>query len=376
MFITYQELGKYKFEPYKPCPCESGIKYKFCCYLKSKNEKINSNEYNSKRLYFESHKLFKDTDFKMCFGFVKEDCEHGYIDAHSLQNNGVIDKIAEDNHVYYLDMNFDKKTMLPKLEFKKKGKNQASTFYGFCKHHDEIYFSNIEDKPYEDLDEQNFWYAFRAHCFESHRKYRLKKSYSNLFKKFPSATQNLEILGSYRNNELNLKDMELEYCRFKRVYENKSFNEIESFVKVLPFKAGFTATTAVAVNVDLNGNETINIYDYDEKLFVPSVYISVIPKNDETLLIVSRFKEDECYSGFLSALKNNRDDDLLFSYISFCLAEYSENIYFSPKLIDSISNEERNLITNAFLGFLSPTPEARLKNMISTFKLNLFKFTL
>src|SRR5690606_8074829 len=162
LFQTYQELKKFRFDPYKPCSCESGKKYKFCCYLKSKNEKVNRDEYTSKRLYFESHKSFKDTDFKMCFGFAKEDCEHGFIGAHSLQNNGVLDKIAENNHVYCLDMNFDEKTLLPKLEFVKKGKNQASTFYGFCKHHDEVYFSEIEDKPYVASDEQNFAYAFRA----------------------------------------------------------------------------------------------------------------------------------------------------------------------------------------------------------------------
>lgn len=239
-------------------------------------------------------------------------------------------------------MNFDESTLLPKLEFVRKGNNQSSTFYGFCKHHDEIYFSNIEDKPYEGSDEQNFGYAFKAHYFEAYRKYRLKKSFSNLFKKLPSVTLNLEILGRYRNTELNIKDMELEYSRFKKIYENKSFDEIESFVKVLPFKVGFSATTAFALNVDLNGKETINIYDYDEKLFVPSVYISVIPKTDETLLIVSRFKEDECYSEFLRALIENDNDNLLFSYISFCLAEYSENIYFSPSVIDNTSLSEKN----------------------------------
>src|SRR5690606_25776780 len=116
--------------------------------------------------------------------------------------------------------------------------------------------------------------------------------------------------------------------------------------------------------------------DYDEKLFVPGVYISIVPKTDETLIIISRFKEDECYSDFIRALKDNKDDDLLFSYISFCLAEYSENIYFSPKVIDSISTKEKEIISEAFLSFISPTPELRIKSMLNTFKLNLFKLTL
>ncbi|TKI44843.1 hypothetical protein [Lysinibacillus tabacifolii] len=239
-----------------------------------------------------------------------------------------------------------------------------------------MYFSKIEDVDYQNTEEQNFWFAFRAHCFESHRKYRLKKSYAQLFKKYPFATRNLEIVGMYKNNELDLKDVDIEYSRFKSAYESKNFGDIESFVKVLPFKVGFTATTAVAVNIDLNGNETIDIYDYDEKLFVPSVYISIIPKNDSTLVIVSRFKEDSCYEGFMKALENNTDDNLLFSYLSFCLAEFSENIYFSPQLIDSISEAEKNIISTAFMGIISPTPELRMKNMLSTFRLNLFNYTI
>lgn len=374
MFTTSKNLKKYRFEPYKPCPCESGKKYKFCCYLKKGEKTIDVKKFNSKRLYFEAHKHFKDTDFQMCFGFHQEECNQGFIGAHSLQNNGVLSQIATDNHVYSLDMNFDEYTTLPKLKFKLTGKNQASKFFGFCKHHDKTYFSKIEDTYYQNTDEQNFYFAFRAHCFESHRKYRLQKSFVHLFKKYPFATHNLQILGLYKNNELNMKDMDIEYRRFKTAYENKDFGAIESFVKVLPFKVGFTATTAVAVNVDLTGNETVDIYNYDEKLFVPSVYISIIPKDNHTLIIVSRFKEDSCYESFMQVLKSNTDDKLLFRYLSFCLAEFSENVYFSPKLIDNLSEIDKNIILNAFLGPLSATPQLRLKNMFSTSKLNLFNY--
>lgn len=94
----------YVFPPYESCPCESGKKYKFCCFAKSKNITNNQN-YNAKRLYSEAHKHFRDTDFKTCFGF-DTNCNYGYIGAHSLQNNGVLNLIADENHVYMLEMNF------------------------------------------------------------------------------------------------------------------------------------------------------------------------------------------------------------------------------------------------------------------------------
>lgn len=375
MFANKKRLKKFRFESYEPCPCESGKKYKFCCYVKAKQNKPKSADYNHKRLSAEAFKAIKNTDFKTCFGFDKSECKNGFSNAHSLQNKGVLNKLQEDNHVYYLEFKFpENRTSLPYLDFELKGTKLASTFYGFCKYHDEKYFTGIEDIPYENTYEQNFWFAFRAYSFEKHRKKRLKSSLVNMFKKYPHATLDDNILNQYRTNDLDLKDKEVEYERFKQIYENKKFNEIESFVKILPFKVGFTATTAIAIPVTIQGKKTVDIYDYSGNLFVPSVFISVIPKEAETLLIVSRFKEDLCYDDFLNDLKQNKDEELLFSYISFCLSEYSENIYFSPKLVKGLSLQEKNLITTSFLGVLSPTYDSRITSLLSSFQLNLFKY--
>lgn len=366
----------YVFGPYETCPCESGEKYKFCCYDKSKNVSNNNKDYNSKRLYSESHKHFRDTDFKTCFGF-DTNCNYGYIGAHSLQNNGVLNLISNENHVYTLDMDYQEHSLIPKLEFRKIGKKQASVFYGFCKYHDEEYFKIIEDIPFRGTDEQNYWFAYRAHCFEAHRKYRLKKSYSSLFKKTPEATRNKQLSNNYRGNELSIRDTEVDYNRFKSIFEAREFDKLESFVKVLPFKVAFTATTAIAVCVDIEGKPAADIYNYSESVFVPSIYLSVIPKESETIIIVSRFKEDECYNNFIKSLKSCENDQLLFSFITYCLTEYSENVYFAPLLIDNmLTLSEKKLITTAFLGVASPNQELRFKSMMSSFKLDLFKYKL
>ncbi|ODJ48105.1 YecA family protein [Brochothrix thermosphacta] len=262
----------YVFGPYEPCPCESGEKYKFCCYVKSNNSSNSKKEYNAKRLYSESHKHFRDTDFKTCFGF-DNNCDHGYISSHSLQNNGVLNLIADEGHVYMLDINYREHSLVPILEFRKIGKNQASTFDGFCKYHDEEYFKIIEDVPFEGTDEQNYWFAFRAHCFEAHRKYRLKKSYSSLFKKSPEATKNKQLSNNYRGNELSIIDMEVDYNRFKNIYETREYDKLESFVKVLPFKTAFTLTTAVAICVDIEGNPAADIYNYSESIYPIYLFI-------------------------------------------------------------------------------------------------------
>jgi len=312
----------------------------------------------------------------MCFAFDSLECSKNYIGAHSIQNNGVLNQISIENHVYTLNIEIDQNMLIPQLKFVSIGKNKASTFSGFCKKHDEEFFNGIEDKEYKGTFEQNYWFAFRALCFELDRKLRLKKSYTALFQKHPQATRIPIIYTNYYSSELSIRDSWKEYERFKYIFMEKSFDEIDTFVKEIPFRVGFTATTSVAVGVDMEGNMAADIYNYDEKLFIPSLYISVIPKNSSTIIIISRFKEDLCYEKILTQLKSTKNTDTLFSYITFCLVEYSENVYFSPYLIDSLNEKNKNMIRSAFMGVVSHTPELRIFNMLQTASLNLFDLRL
>ncbi|WP_156403352.1 SEC-C domain-containing protein [Holzapfeliella floricola] len=351
------------FKPYEPCPCDSGKKYKFCCFKKSKNNR--SNHSSLGQLMFDMRNKYRKSNFKKCFSF-DDQCNYGFIDAHSLQNNGVLKEISEDNHVYELATNQNKG-----LEFKKIGKNQASTFNGFCKYHDEIYFTKIEDEKYKNTSEQNFWYAYRAWALETHRLYRLKKFYSYVCRDNPQLTQNPLFYYKYQELELTIKDSNIEFEKFKKVYDNNQFDSLETFSKELNFKVGFTATTAVGVDIDPRGHPAADIYNYDEQLVIPSLFISVLPQKETTLLIVSRFKEDSCYDNIIDSLKTV-STDTVFDYITYCLSQFSENIYFSPKTIDNLEEKQRRLLLKAFVGTASFTIQDRIETTIAAQNIRLF----
>lgn len=89
-----------KFEPYKPCPCLSGKKFKFCCYQKArdfKQKSLSELNYSDSRLQYEMNKMWDNTDFKTCFGFNKEECGSLIKNAHSIQNNRILNRISDDN---------------------------------------------------------------------------------------------------------------------------------------------------------------------------------------------------------------------------------------------------------------------------------------
>lgn len=89
------------------------------------------------------------------------------ISAHSIQNKGQLNLIAEAGHVYRLSGNLStlQKTggrpMLEKIGIKK-----ASAFYGFCQHHDNALFEPIDNFTLEPQKYQVALYAYRCICRE------------------------------------------------------------------------------------------------------------------------------------------------------------------------------------------------------------------
>ena len=365
MFINKSEAEKYAFKPYDPCPCESGEKYKFCCYKKSKSVKKEYTNYSAGRLKAEGNKYYREANFKTCYGFDDSECNNHIVKAHSLQNNGVLDQIAVNNHVSQLVNEIDQDTLIPSLKFELVGKKEASIFLGFCKVHDKKYFTCIEDREYMGTSEQHFAYAFRAHCLEDHKKKRKQKVSAAFFKDFPEATRNKQIQQDYVSTKLNVRDSMVDYTRFKEIYENNDFDRLETFSRIIPIKSGFAATTSVGVGIDMKGDMAADLYNYDEKLFIRSLYLSVIPRESDTLILITRFKEDECYEGIIQQVREANDIKLQ-QYVSFCLSEYSENVYYSPEIVDRLSDTEISLLGRKFYGSVTPYYPDKISHLLTS----------
>jgi hypothetical protein len=89
------------------------------------------------------------------------------IAAHSIQKRGQLGLIAEDGHVYRL--NADPSTLRDSggIPYPKRiGIRKASTFVGFCKHHDNALFAPIDNATLEPRHQQIALYAYRSLCRE------------------------------------------------------------------------------------------------------------------------------------------------------------------------------------------------------------------
>ncbi len=99
--------------------------------------------------------------FKRCLAPGME-CASTAIRSHSLQNSRVLDLMVRDGHVKALTRRIDRETG-PTILFADVGRNQATTFSGFCSEHDSEIFRSIDVNTFQSTDPEHlFLWAYRA----------------------------------------------------------------------------------------------------------------------------------------------------------------------------------------------------------------------
>lgn len=226
--------------------------------------------------------------------------------AHSIQNNGVLSKIAEDGHVmgYILDdIGFGGKL---------KGKKLASIFWGFCNNHDSI-FNPIETQPYVGSEEQHFLFAYRGFVVAAHKK--IESSYWIDY-------------GEQSDKDI-LEDKKI----FDNSILNKDYSTIETQVFELTSFYPIAVSTSFNLEYDFDGNP---IKHSDERM--EPVFVTLLPIDNKTYFMFSYFKQDkELYEkvGNQMRIRNKLKSD-----ISILLVSHTENIYYNPTYFNTFITEQ------------------------------------
>jgi hypothetical protein len=364
---------KLKIDAYEPCPCGSDKKFKFCCYQKAreiKHDGFKVPEYTEGRMNHEAQEIWKKSDFKTCLAFDKSECDDVIKDAHSIQNNRILNRISKDGHVYYIKAKLTKKG--PEAIFDKISRNKASTFFGFCNKHDNELFKPIEQKEYNNEPEQNFLFAFRAHAVEYHRKLRKLNHFREMIKINPGLLMDEEGVYLYRLHQLDVEDCKKNHETFKRDYFLRDFTKIRTIYRKLDFEISFAACSSFAVQFDLEGNKINNIYSIREK-FIPSIYLNVYPVNNGTNIILSYHLDDEAkYKNYFDQLEMLSNEELI-NHLNYLIIEYTENVFFHPDLIENhLTKTQRNSLLQSFQSSIDLLKKVDLIYEKNYFNFNLF----
>ena len=309
------------------CPCGSGKKYKYCCLGKEDNPYY-SDINKFPKLYKETR---KEARIKECLYPDKSLCSERIVSAHSIQNNKILSKIADNGKVYM---------PCPKPDFSLSvqnvyGRKEATVFTGFCSYHDKIIFQAIEDCDFSSTVEQVFLFIYRAFALEYHKKREAVRMNQILFSNKPSA---IEASGTFIRGktgfEMSVSDFEEEKQVFDKAILSGDYDVLTSIIWTFDGFSNYAATGAEAPEIDFMGKRIQDLRN--PSIHAHHIYYCVFPWSKKTYAIIAWLKQyDDMFKPIKEKLLTLSDKEKK-NYINNTLPYITENIVVKPSSWDQL----------------------------------------
>lgn len=331
--------------------------------------KINKQGFTSEKDQEVVNKLMgdyiKDEQTKIaqsCFHYDKQSCNK-IIAAHSLQKKGPLLKIAElqnnQHQVIHFKREPGKKWQADLIAIK-----DASTFRGFCHHHDDI-FSLIEQEPYIGSSQQNFLHSYRSFAYSYHmklEKYAYANSVingaSNLDDLLNSSLEMLEGLGlgkeripiektkitSEQEDLLKTERFEDYKTLLNETFQQEKYDDLEYFTYELNHICPIICASWVKAHFEIPG---AFIIDYKGQIYngYPLMFTIFHTARNTSIVLLARFKSDTITEQIFNQLRNLTNEELELKLTSL-IFEQVENFYLAPAFWNYLPQSEKDKIEN------------------------------
>lgn len=310
------------------------INKKFINYLKT---------YMSKT--FEHKQLLKK-----CYHTIDScNCDKDIINSHSVSKSSSLEKIAYKGHIYNYKLNFynffdlNNSNPLNIIEPKKVGINEASTFYGFCKYHDNELFKDI-DAENINIDERTaFLLGYRGFV----REYYFKELHAIEWNKLRDFIKIPDFLKSTFNtvNEnfcLSKKYLNKKIEKYFDVFKSKDY----SSVKYLAFKFSnipdILFAGAAPILYDFEGNNLENDINNLE-----NITINAVSYDNGGIIIFQWFDGEQVNKKFIDSLIKiyNKDKTNICNILVQFIFIYIENIFIRMSWWDNLDTDLKNKLS-------------------------------
>lgn len=272
-------------------------------------------------------------------------CAEAAISAHSVQNATSLGIIADDNHVYEMRMRI--KNGAPQCAFEKVGRNQASTFPGFCGHHDTEIFKPIDTKPLSLQDEEQlFLIAYRSVTRELH-------TVMEAAMRLQMTLQRQIAAGVVPKDEPSAAMMEATAHMMKAwgVWKHRLEFYDRPLVRRRYVDVGHSIFMVEGRKPVLASSSFFSVDDRPWGKRFAGVTLNVIPTSTtEAAVIVSYPKEQSGQARRYVAQIFLKSGEERLCALSHMLVDRAENFFVSPTHVQGWSAEKRKLIEEAFVG--------------------------
>ncbi|MCA8503724.1 SEC-C domain-containing protein [Burkholderia multivorans] len=323
-----------------PCPCGSGKKYKKC------HESIDQ-EASRVPLGMIDARARKLSPPRKCMvpSALVHECAKGTINAHTISRSGSLKAIVRDGKVYsykFTLQNIDKGNgrMIPELT----GWRDASTFPGFCSHHDKAMFAPLEDVPFQRTKEQCFLLAYRAIARELYTK-QGSQLQSQLRAALATQRPFQESVSDFNFGvDLGLRDASRHKDRYDKVLLSRNWGEVHAVL--ISFDGVFPIQCAGAFfpEQDVNG-KVIQELGFGKKSPDAMSVVSFAADNRSYLSFCWLSDSNESCAAYMSALQQLPVDGL-HAVLAAVLLQVSENCHFSPDWYEGLSADGKKWVAD------------------------------
>lgn len=312
--------------------------------MHKKTSKINKKAYHNLTKRVRQLRKLKD-----CLS-PDENCSKEFGRAHTVSKASSLIHIAENQHVISLSANPFAKSNKNVLNCKRTSINDASTFYGFCKYHDEVLFSCIDKDELVPTPEQLFMQAYRIHCRELTGKCIQSLSY-------PTIDELAEIYGIDRRTITFPPEFRaIMDSTFQGVVDcNETKNNLDIILKsrkfrelrtcLLRFKSQPVLACASGLHPDYlsNGEPLQDFANFDKKL--ENLLFTVLPQESGGIVAFSFMAKES--SSPLRMIRDLLQQTPLTSAILWHAVARCENIAFRPSWWNRLNKQTKGLLSEA-----------------------------
>lgn len=328
----------------EPCYCGSGMKYKHCCLKNDSKDEVNNDKQFKKYM---SKVFLHKKDFKKCYHSMYENnCSKEIISSHSISKSSSLKKIAEGGHIYNHKLNFynffdfNNSNPIHIIEPKKVGINEASTFYGFCKDHDNKLFKDIDIENININEKTAFLLGYRGFV----REYYFKELHAIEMNKLRDFIKIPDYLKPYFNQ---VNETFVASKKYLNKIINKYFNifksEDYSSVKYLAFKFSnvpdILFAGAAPILYDFEGNNLENDINNLE-----NITINAVAYDNGGIIIFQWFDGEQVNKKFIDSLIKiyNKDKNNICNILVQFIFIYIENIFIRISWWDNLDVDLKN----------------------------------
>jgi hypothetical protein len=320
-----------------PCWCKSGKKFKHCHLDRDKAEKLTRSdlEAHRKEVGALAKCLVKD--------LYKNECSSRIVRAHTISKSGSLKQIAVDGHVMGTRPNLSQLIQNNgKLTLVRVGINNASTFTGFCSHHDKNLFAPLEDFPITLSNEQLFLLAYRSISRELFAKESNTKA-ADLMRQadrgFGEPEQFLiqnGAAGFAGGVELALKELNHIKREMDNMLISSDFSKLNHFVVEFSSRPSVLVSASTQPEFDFTGNRLQSFGAATEPM--SHIIFNCISYGDTGCFVFSWIDahSDVCQK-FIDTLANLGESEIGNALIRFSYS-FAENTWASPQWWEALND--------------------------------------